>query len=75
MGFEFTGSFLLNKLCQKKNGEFFLKKLEKLVEFILEQEKISQNFQIFWPHTPNQKKKKKKKGSEKYHCYQTIQPL
>jgi hypothetical protein len=45
------GIFSLNKLCPKKKGEFFLKNLEKLVEFVLEEEKISQNFpDILDPH-------------------------
>jgi hypothetical protein len=44
MGFEFTGNFLLKNLCEEKKGEFFLKKVENLVEFILEEEKDSQNF-------------------------------
>ncbi len=44
MGFEFTENFFIKQIAPKKRGEFFLKKLEKLVEFILEEEKNSQNF-------------------------------
>jgi hypothetical protein len=40
-------------LC-KKEGEFILTKLEKLVEFILEEEKISQDFPDILP-PPQQK--------------------
>jgi hypothetical protein len=61
MGFEFTGNFFIEQIVQKK-GEFFLKKLEKLVEFILEEEFFPQIFQIFCAASrpPPTKKKEKK---------------
>jgi hypothetical protein len=57
MGFKFTGNFFIKQIVRDKKGEFFLKKLEKLVEFILEEEKISQDFPDILP-VPAPKKKK-----------------
>jgi hypothetical protein len=70
MGFEFTGNFFIKQIVWEKKGEFFLKKLEKLVEFILEEEKDSPIFpDILAPKRINLKCQKNITATKPYnHC-------